>query len=169
MANWRFYLSFLVQDGHLGHLSYTQLNTADQYNIDYLLFSAWTITDTTMTQERRRFRRIDFDARVEVAQGDNNWQAQLLDISLKGLLLSKIGPYQLQPDTPVLVKIILSDQTSIAMSAQVVHQTLEQLHVACVTIDIDSISHLRRLIELNIGDASAAERELSELLAESER
>jgi hypothetical protein len=122
-----------------------------------------------MTQERRRFRRIDFDARVEIAQGEANWQAQLLDISLKGLLLAKMGPYQLQPTAPLLVKIILSDQTSIAMSAQVVHQTLEQLHVACVTIDIDSISHLRRLIELNIGDANAAERELSELLAEYER
>ena len=119
-----------------------------------------------MTQERRRFSRIDFDARVEIAQGDKNWQAQLLDISLKGLLLAKMGPYQLQPTTPILVKIILSDQTSIAMSAQVVHQTLEQLHLACVTIDIDSISHLRRLIELNIGDTSAAERELSELLAD---
>ena len=119
-----------------------------------------------MTQERRRFSRIDFDARVEIAQGDKNWQAQLLDISLKGLLLAKMGPYQLQPTTSILVKIILSDQTSIAMSAQVVHQTLEQLHLACVTIDIDSISHLRRLIELNIGDATAAERELSELLAD---
>jgi len=120
-----------------------------------------------MTQERRRFSRIDFDARVEIAQDDKNWQAQLLDISLKGLLLAKMGPYQLQPTTPILVKIILSDQTSIAMSAQVVHQTLEQLHLACITIDIDSISHLRRLIELNIGDANAAERELSELLIHS--
>ena len=51
------------------------------------------------------------------------------------------------------------------MTAQVVHQTLEQLHLSCVNIDIDSISHLRRLIELNIGDATAAERELSELLS----
>lgn len=119
-----------------------------------------------MIQERRRFSRIDFDARVEIAQGDKNWQAQLLDISLKGVLLTKMGPYQLQLATPLLVKIILSDQTSIAMSAQVVHQTLEQLHLACISIDIDSISHLRRLIELNIGDATAAERELSELLAD---
>lgn len=118
-----------------------------------------------MTQERRRFSRIDFDARVELAQGDKNWQAQLLDISLKGLLLAKMGPYQLQPTTPILVKIILSDQTSIAMSTRVVHQTLEQLHLSCDTIDIDSISHLRRLIELNLGDAAAADRELSELLA----
>ncbi len=121
-----------------------------------------------MTQERRRFSRIDFDARVQIAQGDKNWQAQLLDVSLKGLLLVKLGPYQLDPATPLLVKIILSDQTSIAMSAQVVHQTLDQLHLACTTIDLDSISHLRRLIELNIGDATAAERELTELIASAE-
>jgi hypothetical protein len=122
-----------------------------------------------MTQERRRFRRIDFDARVEIAQDDKNWQAQLLDISLKGVLLAKLAPYQLKPEQPLLVKIILSDQTYISMSAQVVHQTLEQLNISCLTIDIDSISHLRRLIELNIGDANAAERELSELIAESDR
>lgn len=121
-----------------------------------------------MTHERRRFSRIDFDARVEIAQGDKNWQAQLLDVSLKGVLLAKLGPYQLDATSPLLVKIILSDQTSIAMSTHVVHQTLEQLHLACTTIDIDSISHLRRLIELNIGDASAAERELSELIADAE-
>ncbi|MFO1388250.1 PilZ domain-containing protein [Cellvibrio sp.] len=121
-----------------------------------------------MTQERRRFSRIDFDARVEIAQGDKNWQAQLLDISLKGVLLAKLGPYQLEPDAPLLVKIILSDQTSIAMSAQVVHQRVDQLHLACITIDIDSISHLRRLIELNMGDAAAAERELTELIASAE-
>jgi hypothetical protein len=122
---------------------------------------------TPMTQERRRFSRIDFDARVELAQGGTNWQAQLLDISLKGVLLAKLGHYHLPPTAPLLVKIILSDQTSIAMTANVVHQTLEQLHLSCATIDIDSISHLRRLIELNIGDATAAERELTELIADA--
>ncbi len=122
-----------------------------------------------MTQERRRFSRIDFDARVELAQGGTNWQAQLLDISLKGVLLAKLGHYHLPPTSPLLVKIILSDQTSIAMTANVVHQTLEQLHLSCITIDIDSISHLRRLIELNIGDAAAAERELTELIGDATR
>jgi hypothetical protein len=122
-----------------------------------------------MNQERRRFHRIDFDAQVEVALDNNNWQAQLLDISLKGVLLTKLGHYQLPPAATFLVKIVLSDQTSIVMSAQAVHQTVDQVHLACVTIDIDSISHLRRLIELNLGDAAAAERELSELLGDSAR
>ena len=117
-----------------------------------------------MIEERRRYTRIDFDARVEIAQAGKNWQAQLLDISLKGLLLAKLGPYQIQSTTPALIKVILSDQTSIAMTAQVINQSLEQVRLSCTNIDIDSISHLRRLIELNIGDASAAERELSELI-----
>lgn len=117
-----------------------------------------------MTTERRRFRRIDFDARVEIAQRGRFWQAQLLDISLKGVLLKKLGPYDLEVDTPTLVKVILSDQTSIAMSTHIVHQTLDEIHMACISIDLDSISHLRRLIELNCGDAEAAERELVDLM-----
>lgn len=119
-----------------------------------------------MTDERRRFSRIDFDARVEIAQGTKNWQAQLLDISLKGVLLAKIGSCQPQVKIPVLVKIILSDLTSIAMSTRVIQDTPEQLRLACDSIDIDSISHLRRLIELNIGDEKAMSRELSELISD---
>lgn len=122
-----------------------------------------------MNQERRRFHRIDFDARVEITLDNNSWQARLLDISLKGVLLTKLGHYQLPLTATFLVKIVLSDQTNIEMSAQVVHQTVDQVHLACVSIDIDSISHLRRLIELNLGDADAAERELSELMVESTR
>ncbi len=119
-----------------------------------------------MSTERRRFSRIDFDARVEIVQGDNHWHAQLLDISLKGVSLAKMGHYQVEVDTPLLVKIILSDQSYIAMSTQLIQQTLEQLRLACHTIDMNSVGHLRRLIELNLGDAQAAERELSELLSE---
>lgn len=118
-----------------------------------------------MTDERRRYSRIDFDARVEIAQGNKNWQAQLLDISLKGVLLAKMGSYQLQSKIPVLVKIILSDLTSIAMTTRVIQDSPEQMRLACDSIDIDSISHLRRLIELNLGFDKAIERELSELMS----
>ena len=33
----------------------------------------------------------------------------------------------------------------------------------CEHIDLDSISHLRRLVELNLGDPDILDRELSEL------
>ncbi|QEY19191.1 PilZ domain-containing protein [Cellvibrio sp. KY-GH-1] len=121
---------------------------------------------TQSAQERRKFSRILFDAHVELAQGDCHWRASLLDISLKGLLIQQQLPAEVKKDAPILVKILLSDQTSIAMSVSVAHQHHNQTGLMCTTIDIDSVSHLRRLIELNLGDATAAERELNELMSD---
>ncbi len=129
--------------------------------------SAMTSTKKTQSaQERRKFSRILFDAHVELAQGDCHWRASLLDISLKGLLIQQQLPAEVKKDLPILVKILLSDQTSIAMTVSVAHQHHNQTGLMCTTIDIDSVSHLRRLIELNLGDASAAERELNELMSD---
>lgn len=119
------------------------------------------------TTERRRFSRIDFDAQVELAQGSETCTAELVDISLKGLLLQPIGGVQLQQGEPVHVKILLSDQTAITMTAEIAHQSANQLGLECALIDIESMSHLRRLIELNLGDPGAAERELIELIKAS--
>ncbi len=118
------------------------------------------------TSERRKFSRILFDAHVELAQGEFHWRASLLDISLKGLLLQQKLPTEVSVNEPVLVKILLSDNTCIAMSVTVAHQHHQQTGLVCSSIDIDSVSHLRRLIELNLGDAAAAERELSELISD---
>jgi PilZ domain len=118
------------------------------------------------SQERRRFSRILFDALVELAQGDYHWRASLLDISLKGLLLQQKLPENINHREPILVKVLLTDNTTIAMSVMVAHQHHNQLGLSCESIDIDSISHLRRLIELNLGDTDAAERELSELVSD---
>jgi PilZ domain len=118
------------------------------------------------SQERRRFSRILFDAHVELAQGDYHWRASLLDISLKGLLLQHKLPEHINHREPILVKVLLSDNTTIAMSVMVAHQHHNQLGLTCESIDIDSISHLRRLIELNLGDSVAADRELSELVSD---
>jgi hypothetical protein len=127
------------------------------------------MTDTTKTvaaNERRKFSRILFDAHVELAQGEFHWRASLLDISLKGLLLQQTLPLEVIHDQPILVKILLSDNACIAMSVMLAHQHHNQTGLMCTSIDIDSVSHLRRLIELNLGDASAAERELSELISD---
>ncbi|WP_331346442.1 PilZ domain-containing protein [Cellvibrio sp. UBA7661] len=121
-------------------------------------------TEKRTVNERRKFSRILFDAHVELAQGEFHWRATLLDISLKGLLIQQTLPGAVIKADPILVKILLSDNTSIAMSVVVAHQHHNQTGLMCTSIDIDSVSHLRRLIELNLGDATEAERELSELI-----
>ncbi len=123
-------------------------------------------TETKGARERRKFSRILFDAHVELAQGDCHWRASLLDISLKGLLIQQELPKPVKRDEPILVKILLSDSASIAMTVTVAHQHHNQTGLSCTTIDIDSVTHLRRLIELNLGDAGAAERELNELMSD---
>lgn len=123
-------------------------------------------TGKKVANERRKFSRILFDAHVELAQGEFHWRATLLDISLKGLLIQQNLPREVAKNDPILVKILLSDSTSIAMSVVVAHQHHNQTGLMCTSIDIDSVSHLRRLIELNLGSTTEAERELSELISD---
>lgn len=123
-------------------------------------------TGKKVVNERRKFSRILFDAHVELAQGEFHWRATLLDISLKGLLIQQTLPREVAKNDPILVKILLSDNTSIAMSVVVAHQHHNQTGLMCTSIDIDSVSHLRRLIELNLGSTMEAERELSELISD---
>ncbi|HEX7763033.1 MAG TPA: PilZ domain-containing protein, partial [Cellvibrio sp.] len=94
----------------------------------------------TDDSERRKFSRILFDAHVELAQGEFHWRASLLDISLKGLLLQQQLPAEVDTHTPILVKILLSDNTTIAMSVTVAHQHHNQTGLVCSSIDIDSVS-----------------------------
>lgn len=50
------------------------------------------------------------------------------------------------------------------MQVELTHEAKGQLGFVCTNIDLDSIKHLRRLIELNLGDQEELERELGALL-----
>jgi hypothetical protein len=116
-----------------------------------------------MTEERRRFKRITFDAHTSMTQGQHAWTVKLLDLSLKGLLVERPDGWQGNPEAPFDVTIDLGEET-LAMQAELRHDNNGQLGFQCMHIDVDSITHLRRLVELNLGDEAALERELSALI-----
>lgn len=118
-------------------------------------------------QERRPFSRIRFNAPAQVTLGGQRVDAEVLDLSLKGALFAWPPEHPVAVDTPVRVDICLGEQADIFMEGHVAHQEPGRLGVACLSIDLESIQHLRRLVELNIGDADIMERELSELIAPS--
>lgn len=60
--------------------------------------------------------------------------------------------------------IHLDAETDVQMRVRLTHEDPSQLGFVCEHIDLDSISHLRRLIELNVGDQEELERELGALL-----
>jgi hypothetical protein len=119
------------------------------------------MTDTP--QERRRFKRIPFDASTELRQGEHRWPVTLLDLSLKGLLVGKPAAWHADAEAPFSADIHLADDALVTMELRLAHDEEHQLGFKCEHIDLDSITHLRRVIELNLGDPAALERELGEL------
>lgn len=113
--------------------------------------------------ERRRFQRIAFDAPTLIAQGERQWSAALHDISLKGLLVRTPRDWNGDPNLPFEAIIELGDETKLKMEVVLTRIQPQFLGFVCRHIDLDSVSHLRRLIELNLGDESLLERELAAL------
>lgn len=114
--------------------------------------------------DRRRFKRIAFDAKTELRQGDKRWQVQLVDLSLKGLLIERPQPWQADAEEAFAVDIKLSNEVHVQMDVRLTHDDHEQLGFVCEHIGLESISHLRRLIELNLADHDELERELAALI-----
>ncbi|EPJ85262.1 MULTISPECIES: PilZ domain-containing protein [Pseudomonas] len=120
---------------------------------------------TDSQTDRRRFKRIAFDAKTELRQGDKHWQVQLVDLSLKGLLIQRPAAWLADTGKPFAVDIRLSDEAQVQMDVQLTHDDHQQLGFVCLHIGLDSISHLRRLIELNLADHDELDRELAALIA----
>lgn len=114
--------------------------------------------------DRRRFKRIAFDAKTELSQGPNRWSVQLIDLSLKGLLIHRPDPWLGDPNQPFDVDIHLGEDVDVHMNVHLSHDENDQLGFECLHIGLDSISHLRRLIELNLGDMEELEREMRALV-----
>jgi hypothetical protein len=114
--------------------------------------------------ERRRFKRIAFDARTELSQGESTWPVTLIDLSLKGLLIERPDPWLGNAHQDFLVDIHLSEDVDIIMDVQLAHDDHGQLGFVCLHISLESIERLRRLIELNLADEAELERELGALI-----
>jgi hypothetical protein len=119
---------------------------------------------TEHASDRRRFRRIAFDAKTELRQNGHEWPVQLVDVSLKGLLVLRPDDWKGNKALPFDVDIRLDPKAHIKMQVRLTHDEQGQLGFVCQYIDLDSISHLRRLIELNLGDEEELHRELAALL-----
>jgi hypothetical protein len=92
---------------------------------------------------------------------------EVLDLCLKGALLTlPAGRPAPATGEPCALELVLDDGAStVRMEGSVVHGDGALVGLACSTIDLDSITHLRRLLELNLGCSEALEREFHALAA----
>lgn len=116
------------------------------------------------TQEDKRiFSRIPFDSAVKIVMDDKHWESILLDISLKGALVQKPEEWNASLEDTCFLEITLGEDLTIQMEAKVAHTQNDQIGFRCEHIDLESITHLRRLVELNTGDEELLTRELHAL------
>ncbi len=116
------------------------------------------------SNDKRRFSRVDFNTFTTISRDNHHWQSYLIDISLKGLLIDLPEGWHGNIGDEYKVAVILKeDEVAINMTASIVHIQHNRIGFRCEHIDTNSITHLRRLMELNLGDAELVNRELSML------
>ncbi|HEC18544.1 MAG TPA: PilZ domain-containing protein [Gammaproteobacteria bacterium] len=126
------------------------------------------MSDTDNT-EKRHFSRIPFVTDVHLVNAEGSWDVQLVDVSLKGILTTVPANPAIKTGEHYLAEMLTeNDEATIRMEVSVAHIEEQRVGFRCEHIDLDSISHLRRLVELNLGDDEILHRELSELLHHSE-
>lgn len=115
--------------------------------------------------ERRHFQRIHFDCQAFVKrESDSAAKVQLLDISLNGALVGKPAGWSAAVGSEVRLLIELgSEDDEIRMDCTVAHLSNNCIGLHCTHMDIDSAAHLRRIVELNLGDPELLNRELTAL------
>lgn len=114
----------------------------------------------------RRYSRVPFDSEVMLHVNDADLRVHLIDIALKGALLETSAAHALVlQEKCQLVLTLTAGGDVITMAGQIVHLDGSHVGVECQDIDINSLTLLRRLIELNTGDSQRVHQELSHMFS----
>ena len=110
----------------------------------------------------RHFRRIPFEAEVTLNVGLDVWSGELLDVAMKGAMVGTETPLPLSLGAKCNLCISLAETPiSLNFQAEVVHSEESRYGFKFISEDLETLTHLRKLIELNTGDAEATRSELS--------
>ena len=115
-------------------------------------------------ENRRQFTRILFSINAILEVEQQNYPVTIHDISLNGALATMPNIEQsLKGKLGLLHFDLANGESVVEMHIAVVHELNDEVGLQCNAIDIDSVTHLRRLVELNLGDESQLHKELSQL------
>ena len=120
-------------------------------------------------ENKRYNKRISFHVDAAVKINDVIYQGELYDISLKGALI-KIEKNIEPPANPICTVILKLPNSIITLEfeAKIVHKKDNFFGFRFEGADVDSLTHLRRLLVLNTGDEEGIDRELSSWLQNKE-
>jgi len=117
-------------------------------------------------KENRHTHRLPFDSFVEFSSTNCRHVCELVDISLQGALIAACSGATPGAETPCTLKISLDDagKNQITMHGRVAYKIENRVGIYCDSIDLDSMAHLRKLVEYNLGDVELVKRDLAALV-----
>jgi len=122
-------------------------------------------TAMAVENRNRRFDRVAFDAECELhITGQPPAVVDLHDISLNGALVESQAPLKLEIGREAELVLYLSNEVMIRMPSTLRSIRGAQYGFEVNKLDLDSIAHLRRLIELNLGSEELIHRNLEALI-----
>ena len=114
--------------------------------------------------ERRRFWRANFHTGAKLLTDEGEHSVQIEDLSLRGALVTLPEGSHVKPDERCRLQVQLAADVVIMLWGRIAHIKDIQVGIKGESMDLDSVTHLRRLIELNVGDPVLLEEEISFLL-----
>jgi len=117
-------------------------------------------------RERRDFSRIPLERRAHLEIDGARIPCVLVDISLRGALVRVPHSLSAKVGRAAVLDVMLDDVLpSLRMRGAVAHRAGNALGLRCREVDQDGMAHLRRILEMNLGEERLLRRELGALVA----
>ena len=122
--------------------------------------------NATPAKNQRKYSRVPLAMQVDLHLPGQRLRVELLDIALKGALVRTFAGLNVDLHAPCRLVLALAEgEETIEMHGKVAHLEPEKLGIACADMELESLTNLRRLLELNTGDSELMDRELAQLFA----
>ncbi len=111
--------------------------------------------------DNRKFSRVNFKIESKFISSKKTFGIKVINISLKGLL-AEIGPAVKREDIEtgtIEIRLINSDIV-LTFEAELIHFQDSLTGYRFIKTDSESITHLRRLLELNTGNPNQIDSEI---------
>ena len=117
--------------------------------------------------EKRYFSRISFKAHSQIELNDTVYEGELLDLSLRGALLNFKEHIPVKMNNSCTLIIYLhSSEIKLIFEAELVRIHDNNFGFKFISEDVGTMTHLRNLVSLNVGDYDKITDELEFWLKE---
>lgn len=121
------------------------------------------MTNEQSSSERRRHTRVNFRADARIFSDGRPWPCELLNVSVKGALLTRPADWPGDAGDRCLLEIALDGDEAVEMEINIVRVEDERVAVDWDMFNVAGFVQLRRMLERQLGDPERVAEELASI------